>query len=61
MQEDAKSPNGAADDGFGRVPTYIITLAADYCSQCSDADFCALVEHDLYHIAQAFKVFWPCV
>lgn len=38
---------------FGRVPAYIITLAADYCSQCSDTDFCALVEHELYHIAQA--------
>ena len=30
-------------DWFGDVPTFIITLAADYCSQCSDADFCALV------------------
>jgi len=40
-------------DWFGCVPTYIITLAADYCAQCSDADFCALVEHELYHIAQA--------
>ncbi|WKW34843.1 hypothetical protein KIH13_12480 [Pseudomonas viridiflava] len=40
-------------DWFGHVPAYIITLAADYCSQCSDADFCALVEHELYHIAQA--------
>lgn len=40
-------------DWFGDVPAYIITLAADYCSQCSDADFCALVEHELYHIAQA--------
>ncbi|WP_122586652.1 putative metallopeptidase [Pseudomonas viridiflava] len=38
---------------FGYVPSYIITLAADYCSQCPDADFCALVEHELYHIAQA--------
>lgn len=38
---------------FGRVPAYIITLAADYCAQCSDTDFCALVEHELYHIAQA--------
>ena len=38
---------------FGDVPAYIITLAADYCAQCSDADFCALVEHELYHIAQA--------
>lgn len=40
-------------DWFGDVPAFIITLAADYCSQCSDADFCALVEHELYHIAQA--------
>lgn len=40
-------------DWFGDVPSYIITLAADYCSQCSDTDFCALVEHELYHIAQA--------
>lgn len=37
---------------FGRVPSFIITLAADYCSQCSDTDFCALVEHELMHIAQ---------
>jgi hypothetical protein len=40
-------------DWFGEVPAYIITLAADYCAQCSDTDFCALVEHELYHIAQA--------
>ena len=40
-------------DWFGEVPDYLITLAADYCVQCSDADFCALVEHELYHIAQA--------
>lgn len=38
---------------FGRVPEFVITLAADYCSQCSDLEFCALVEHELYHIAQA--------
>ena len=40
-------------DWFGDVPAFIITLAADYCSTCSDADFCAVVEHELYHIAQA--------
>ena len=40
-------------DWFGDVPAYIITLAADYCAECSDADFCALVEHELYHIAHA--------
>lgn len=35
---------------FGEEPDYLITLAADYCSQCSDAEFCALVEHELMHI-----------
>ncbi len=40
-------------DWFGQVPAFIITLAADYCAQCSDLEFCALVEHELYHIAQA--------
>ncbi|MDE5425542.1 putative metallopeptidase [Raoultella ornithinolytica] len=38
---------------FGRIPKFIITLAADYCEQCSDLEFCVLVEHELYHIAQA--------
>ncbi|MFK8258325.1 putative metallopeptidase [Erwinia sp. AnSW2-5] len=38
---------------FGEVPKYIITLAADFCAQCTDLEFCALVEHELYHIAQA--------
>lgn len=42
---------------FGEVPTFIITLAADYCTQCSDLEFCALVEHELYHIAQATDEF----
>jgi len=37
---------------FGHKPDYIITLAADFCSECSDLEFCALVEHELYHIAQ---------
>jgi hypothetical protein len=40
-------------DWFGDVPAFIITLAADYCSQCSDEEFCALVEHELYHLAHA--------
>jgi Putative phage metallopeptidase len=40
-------------DWFGDVPAFIITLAADYCATCSDIDFCALVEHELYHLAQA--------
>ncbi|KAF6676812.1 hypothetical protein HFD87_10075 [Pantoea sp. EKM21T] len=37
---------------FGHKPDYIITLAADFCAECSDIEFCALVEHELYHIAQ---------
>lgn len=40
-------------DWFGEVPAFIITLAADYCAQCSDVEFLRLVEHELYHIAQA--------
>lgn len=42
---------------FGYVPSFIITLAADYCAQCSDAEFCALVEHELYHIAHDMDEF----
>lgn len=42
---------------FGRVPAFLITLAADYCTQCSDDEFCALVEHELYHIAHATDEF----
>lgn len=38
---------------FGEEPDYLITLAADYCNQCTDTEFCALVEHELYHIAPA--------
>lgn len=38
---------------FGRIPKFIITLAADYCAQCNDLEFCALLEHELYHISQA--------
>ncbi len=38
---------------FGRIPKFIITLAADYCEQCNNLEFCALVEHELYHISQA--------
>jgi hypothetical protein len=37
---------------FGRVPAFLITLDASYCRQCSDAEFLALAEHELYHIAQ---------
>jgi hypothetical protein len=42
---------------FGHVPEFLITLAADYCAQCSDAEFCALVEHELYHVGQELDAF----
>lgn len=42
---------------FGHIPEFIITLSADYCANCTDAEFCALVEHELYHIAQAMDEF----
>lgn len=44
-------------DWFGRVPEYLITLDATYCSRVSDTGFCALVEHEMYHIAQKLDEF----
>jgi hypothetical protein len=38
---------------FGRVPDFLITFDAGYASQCSDIEWCALVEHELLHAAQA--------
>jgi Putative phage metallopeptidase len=37
-------------DWFGYVPTYLITIDASFCEQATDRDFCALIEHELYHI-----------
>lgn len=37
---------------FERVPQFLITLDANYAAQASDAEFCALVEHELYHCGQ---------
>jgi hypothetical protein len=37
---------------FGRIPEFLITLDADYARQASDLEWCALVEHELYHIGQ---------
>ncbi len=39
-------------DWFGYVPDFIITVDAAYSAACSDTDWCALIEHELYHIAQ---------
>lgn len=35
---------------FGEVPDFVITVDAAYSRKCSDAEFCALVEHELYHV-----------
>jgi len=40
------------EEWFGRVPAFLITVSAAFCRECSDLDFCALIEHELYHIAQ---------
>lgn len=45
------------EDWFGSVPNFLITLDARFCAQCTDAEFCALVEHELYHISQAVDMF----
>ncbi|SCU75535.1 conserved hypothetical protein [Cupriavidus necator] len=42
---------------FGRVPGWLITLDAGYCAHCSDAEFCSLVEHELYHVGQERDMF----
>ncbi|MCD9188252.1 MAG: hypothetical protein LUM44_17685 [Pyrinomonadaceae bacterium] len=42
---------------FGAIPDFVITLDANYCFETSDTNFCALVEHELYHCAQALDEF----
>lgn len=37
---------------YGYVPSWLITLDASFCATCSDEEFCALIEHELYHIGQ---------
>lgn len=42
---------------FGDVPDFVLTFDAEYASTCSDAEFCALVEHELYHCGQERDAF----
>lgn len=42
---------------FGTVPDFIITINANWWLQASDAEACALIEHELYHCAQATDEF----
>jgi hypothetical protein len=44
---------------FGRLPSFLITLDAHYAQQCSDADWCALVEHEMYHLAHKHEMGVP--
>lgn len=42
---------------FGFMPDFLITLYAPYAARVSNRVFCALVEHELYHCAQAIDQF----
>ncbi len=39
-------------DWFGELPTFLLTFDAEYARDCGDAEFMALVEHELYHAGQ---------
>lgn len=38
---------------FGDLPPALITIDAEYAATCGDAEFCALIEHELYHLGHA--------
>lgn len=38
---------------FGAIPDFILTFDAPCAAEMGDVDFCAVVEHELYHCAQA--------
>lgn len=42
---------------FGCVPNFVLTFDALYADSCDDASFCALVDHELCHCAQAVDEF----
>ena len=35
---------------FNDMPDYLITIDATYAQHANDVDFCALIEHELYHV-----------
>lgn len=39
-------------DWFGSLPTFLITIEAEFARMADDATFCALIEHELYHCGQ---------
>lgn len=42
---------------FGEVPDFVLTFYAPHAASCSDIEWCAIVEHELYHCAQAKDAF----
>jgi hypothetical protein len=42
---------------FGSIPDFILTFDSEYADQCSDIEWCALVEHELLHAAQERDAF----
>lgn len=38
---------------FGHVPEFLITIDGFHAASCSDVEFCALIEHELFHIGHA--------
>lgn len=44
-------------DWFGDIPDFLITLDAHFCQGITDAEFCAVIEHELYHCAHALDDF----
>lgn len=45
------------EEWFGDVPDFVITLFAPAAATLDDAQFCALVEHELYHCGQQRDVY----
>lgn len=46
--------------GVDSIPKAIITLSAGFARQADDRTFCALVEHQLYHLAHKHTHMGPC-
>jgi hypothetical protein len=44
-------------DWFGAIPDFLVTLDAAYAASVTDAVWCALIEHELYHCAQELDAF----
>jgi hypothetical protein len=42
---------------FGRVPKFLITLDANYVRECGDLEWCALIEHEIYHVGHRLDEF----